>query len=174
MEHINENFVGWFTFPRLYKDMVNKMEDGSSFVEVGVYEGKSLAYFLVEMINANKKFNVTGVDSFTFEGLFDKFQLNMQPVIDKFDVVIDQSWDASKEFEDKTLDFVFIDADHVYENVKKDILAWLPKVKSGGTIAGHDYVSYHPGVIQAVNEIFGDNFSKEYIDEVCWMVKVES
>lgn len=56
------------------------------------------------------------------------------------------------------LDLVFIDANHEYLNVKKDILAWLPKVKKGGILAGHDYdptVPMFSGVQYAVDEIFG-------------------
>ncbi len=57
------------------------------------------------------------------------------------------------------LDLVFIDANHEYSYVKRDILAWLPKVRSGGILAGHDYAPDIPmfsGVKQAVDEIFGN------------------
>ena len=40
------------------------------------------------------------------------------------------SWEAASQFEDDSVDFVFIDADHSYESVIKDINAWLPKVKT--------------------------------------------
>ena len=40
------------------------------------------------------------------------------------------SWKAASQFEDDSVDFVFIDADHSYESVIKDINAWLPKVKT--------------------------------------------
>jgi hypothetical protein len=45
---------------------------------------------------------------------------------------------AADLFEDGTLDFVFIDGDHTYEGVKRDIEAWAPKVRDGGIVAGHD------------------------------------
>jgi len=47
---------------------------------------------------------------------------------------------AAMVMPDNTLDFCYIDADHRYEAVKRDIELWLPKVKSGGIICGHDYV----------------------------------
>lgn len=53
------------------------------------------------------------------------------------------------------LDFVFIDAEHTYEAVRSDIALWLPHIKPGGFIAGHDYNRATPGVIRAVNEAFG-------------------
>ena len=63
------------------------------------------------------------------------------------------SLDAAAEFGDATLDAVYIDAAHDYEPVKADILAWRPKLKSGGVLAGHDYGKHAPGVIKAVNEL---------------------
>jgi hypothetical protein len=47
--------------------------------------------------------------------------------------------DAAKLVEDKSLDFVFIDADHSYEGCRADIENWLPKVRAGGFISGHDF-----------------------------------
>jgi predicted O-methyltransferase YrrM len=61
----------------------------------------------------------------------------------------------STKFSDKSLDLVYIDAAHDYNSVREDILCWLPKVKSGGYIAGHDYrYDENIGVYQAVNDIF--------------------
>jgi hypothetical protein len=53
-----------------------------------------------------------------------------------------------------SLDLVFIDAIHLYENVLADIAAWLPKIKSNGILAGDDYSPAFQGVIDAVNETF--------------------
>ena len=73
-------------------------------------------------------------------------------------VVRKPSADASREFADDSLDFVFIDADHSYRAVKSDIESWWPKMKPGGLLAGHDYIecpSY--GVIRAVGEFVAAN-----------------
>lgn len=50
------------------------------------------------------------------------------------------SVDAAARIEDAQLDFVYIDARHDYESVREDLVAWLPKVRPGGLLAGHDYV----------------------------------
>jgi hypothetical protein len=45
-------------------------------------------------------------------------------------------------FFDHTLDMVFLDGDHTAEGVREDILAWAPKLRAGGVLAGHDYGHY--------------------------------
>ena len=69
--------------------------------------------------------------------------------------------------DDKSIDFVYIDADHEYESVRKDIAAWHPKIRRGGIISGHDYSS--SGVYKAVNERF--NLVNKYDGNV-WCVTV--
>lgn len=58
------------------------------------------------------------------------------------------------EVEGPTMDMVFIDADHSYEAVRRDIEAWAPLVRPGGLLAGHDYHRKWPGVVRAVDEVF--------------------
>lgn len=55
------------------------------------------------------------------------------------------------------LDFVYIDGNHSYEYVKRDICNYYPLVKTGGIIGGHDYVKHYSGVIQAANEFAKEN-----------------
>lgn len=74
------------------------------------------------------------------------------------------SLDAVKHFENEELDLVFIDAIHLYEAVKKDIAAWLPKVRPGGILCGDDYTNDFPGVIKAVKEAFGE----VYVQGAVW------
>lgn len=67
------------------------------------------------------------------------------------------SLEAVAQVPEGALDLVFIDADHSYEGVKEDIAAWLPKVKPGGWIGGHDYGNDTPkfdfsGVKRAVDQ----------------------
>lgn len=65
------------------------------------------------------------------------------------------SLDAVKDFENESLDFVYIDANHEFSHVVADICAWVPKVREGGIVAGHDYIrrknkSYAMHVVPAV------------------------
>lgn len=53
----------------------------------------------------------------------------------------DYSPGAAKYFEDGSLDFCYIDANHAFEAIRADIRAWWPKVKKGGLFGGHDFWS---------------------------------
>jgi len=79
-----------------------------------------------------------------------------------------------RHVEGKYFDIVFIDAEHDYDNVKKDILAWHPLIKEGGIICGHDYASREKGVIKAVNEIYGVDNIEVIRPGSVWVKKVEN
>lgn len=65
------------------------------------------------------------------------------------------STDAAELLPNHGLDFAFIDGNHGYPYVRQDVIAWWPKVKQGGLMAGDDYVNKPTyGVIQAVQELF--------------------
>jgi len=68
-------------------------------------------------------------------------------------------------FEDELFDWVYIDGNHKYDAVKKDLSAWYKKVKTGGLVAGHDYVIMsYIGVVPALNE-----FLYEKNLELCYL-----
>jgi len=61
------------------------------------------------------------------------------------------SMDAVKDFEDESLDFVYIDGNHQFDYVMPDLIFWAYKVKKGGMIGLHDYCHFHwSGVVKAV------------------------
>ena len=95
--------------------------------------------------------------------IYNNFLLNTFPVKDYINPIKMWSADAAPLYEDKSLDFVFIDARHTYDMVTLDIESWLPKVKDGGILAGDDYFDVGrgvcPEVVQAVDDYFGDSIS---------------
>jgi len=68
----------------------------------------------------------------------------------KVEHIKEYSFDAVERFKDESLDFVYIDGDHSFDNVARDILLYLPKIKKTGFIGGHDYSPEHPGVREAI------------------------
>jgi hypothetical protein len=68
---------------------------------------------------------------------------------------------AAERMDDRSIDFVHIDARHDYDSVLEDLGAWFPKLRAGGILSGHDYVTGRfPqgefGVRKAVDQFFGD------------------
>jgi len=182
MEHFYRNLgENWFTYPKLYSSMVNKVKDNSHFVEVGTWKGMSATYMAVEIIKSKKNIKFDCVDTWEYlniqtdineslyGNLYETFLKNIEPVKHVINPVRSLSWDAAKLYMDNSLDFVFIDAAHDYDSVIKDIKAWLPKIKKGGTIAGHDYRDA-AGVKKAADEVFGEENITE--TEGCWFFNI--
>ena len=168
---------------RFYYELVKMLPFNGHFVEVGSWKGRSSSFMAVELINSRKNVRFDCVDTWkgsedhqpgaqnedqdvVHDRLFDVFQRNMKPVEGYYLPVRDTSLDAARKYTDGSIDAVFIDASHDYENVVADIKAWLPKIREGGIISGHDF--HHPPIIQAVGELIGP---VECIG-VCWFARV--
>jgi hypothetical protein len=62
------------------------------------------------------------------------------------------SMEAVQEYDDDSLDFVFIDGDHTFDYCCLDLIHWSPKVRTGGMVAVHDYLAMRRGgVVKAVD-----------------------
>lgn len=66
---------------------------------------------------------------------------NLKKFNKRFTIIRKFSEDAVKDIKDESLDFVYIDANHKYDYVKKDIEIWCKKIRKGGIISGHDYLN---------------------------------
>jgi hypothetical protein len=75
-----------------------------------------------------------------------------------------------EKYNSEKYDLIYIDGSHEYIDVKEDIITFKNLLKEDGIICGHDYNSSCPGVIKAVNEIFGKNNIKIYSDS-SWVVE---
>lgn len=120
--------------------------------EVGVFAG----YFTGILLDKIPGLKLVAVDN--WDGLWrrSKKAFDDQFANDPRVRTVDRSSvEAATTVPDYSLDFVYIDAAHDYQNVKKDITAWYPKVHPGGIVCGDDYyLTRHgnEGVIRAVNE----------------------
>lgn len=155
MKHFYQTIPGYFSGPDFYSFLARQFPDGYG-VEVGSFKGRSAAYLAVELLNHGGTPRLDIVDAFAFGSSVADIQQSLAPVSHIIgNIHQGQSWEGAALYQDGSLDWVYIDADHHYEPVCRDIDAWLPKVKSGGIIAGHDYCEYPGfGVIQAVTERF--------------------
>jgi predicted O-methyltransferase YrrM len=158
-------------------DLIDYIPNNLIMAEVGCYAGESTKMFL----ESGKITLLYAID--IWEDEMDNFK-KIQSSHD-FSVVEKTFDESTKEFDVKkikmcfsdaldslpTLDFIYIDANHDYEFVKDDITNALKKIKNGGLIAGHDYDKESPGVIKAVNEIFGK--PDIIFSDSSWLVKIK-
>lgn len=131
--------------------------------EIGVKEGKfssfllannsDLTMYLVDPRVKQPVQNETYME-WDFKKINSDYETNMFKFKNRVIELHHFSIYAATLVERNTLDFVFIDAQHDYQSVKNDIDLWLPKIKKGGFISGHDYEPNFPGVIRAVDEKF--------------------
>ena len=189
IEHFyeNESFgpldEDWFTYPQLYNSMVHRFPSGSHFVELGCWKGKSSAYMAVEILNSGKDIKFDCIDIWSdkpYDGfnmqqefgddLMNIFLDNIKPVSHAINVIRKDSSLAAADYADNSVDFVFVDADHSYEGVRKDIIAWFPKVKEGGILAGHDY-AWTPHIRQVCNELFGEGNHTDPWNNGCFIIQ---
>lgn len=184
MEHFYQNIQGWFSFPQLYSYIVKNSSNNSHFVEVGVWKGTSAAFMGVEIINSGKNIKFDCIDPFlavgdelpefkiTHEDLKNEFINNMKPLEGYYTLYTLGSPEVTTLYKDQSLDFVFIDGSHKYEDVVKDVKAWLPKIKKGGILAGHDYHYTWPDVVKAVNDVLGEGDWSDPWGNYCWFFQI--
>jgi len=179
MEHFYDSIEGWFDFHDIYLEQIQRVpNDGAIFVEVGCYLGRSTVFMATEIINSGKNITFITIDS--FQGvdhpkmsdyfdieLYRAFHKNIIPVKDVIIPIVGFSDTTSKLFADKSIDFVFIDANHEYEYVSRDMRAWIPKIKTDGYIGGHDYDGKHLGINKALEEVFKNNFTRKWCSWLC-------
>lgn len=99
--------------------------------------------------------SLTGVDIFPLESRRQKCEQIATSFGDRARLLVMTTNAASTLIPDHSLDFVFIDADHGYDAVTQDIAHWRSKVTHGGWLGGHDYNRKFPGVVSAVDRVFG-------------------
>lgn len=113
-------------------------------------------------------------DRMGYDALYDtaKWYLDHSPARTALTEMIQgDSAGSAHRFADNSLHFVFIDASHRYENVKRDLAAWWPKVKTGCYMCGHDWLSG-----EEVRKALLEFLREKGIEQVatannCWIVE---
>lgn len=162
-----KNIDGWLDYEDYYEEVARFLPSGSTFVEVGVWKGRSICYFAEWCRILGKDIKIFGVDMFggnfgRGDGLkwaddtIDTVRenLNIAGVGDMVTLYKADSAAGAALFEDNSLDFVWLDADHTFRNLCRELISWSPKVKNGGILAGHDWdKNTHPDVQRALDAI---------------------
>lgn len=149
----------------IYMNKLGKNLEEVSVAEIGVYKGDNAVDMLEEVPKIKKLFLI---DNFNVEDRWftdslgrkmsqeyrDEFVKNVEHRFSKYGervaLIKKSSEEAVKDFPDGSLDYCYIDGAHDYQNVKRDLHLWYPKVKNMGMLAGHDV--HYPDVTQAIIE----------------------
>lgn len=177
---VNYPFLGLIQLCSYLPDI---LEPQSTMIEIGSYMGESTLLFAstglfskvyaIDPFEIGEQFNLFLEDStvelnYPVTDFIEKeFKTNTR-YFSFIEHLSDYSYNVADSFKDKSIDFIYIDGDHSYGSVKKDLELYLSKVKKGGVIAGHDYTKHRwPGVVQAVDEIVGK--PDHTFDDTSWI-----
>lgn len=189
----SRDFTNGYVAAKGLPDFVKALGWGVRGCEIGVSWGETLLFMLQECPNIEK---MVAIDNFQpyedyigtmgteFEGTpaWVTTPLNMKRVHDtcmdniaasnqahRIDFIINNSEDVVGDFDDGYFDYIFLDAYLTYEQTKRDLEQWYPKVRDGGLFSGHDW---HGAEVQkAVNEFREENNIKEtlrIVHDGCW------
>ena len=164
MKHFYGGLEGYFDYQDIYQKVVSNAKEGEHFVEIGSFLGKSGSFMAVEIINSQKDIRFDCIDHWRgseehkeldiIDNMFDIYLKNIEPVKHIVNPIREDRSEASKLYEDESIDFIFVDAAHDFNSVTTDLMCWWPKLKKNGIIGGDDLP--HPPVASAVNSFFKD------------------
>jgi hypothetical protein len=160
-----KNNGGWAQF---YYGIFEKAIKDNNFkvvAEVGIgygFHAKSILdnsdvdkIFLIDPMKfyPNDQFATDVISYGGFEVLVNNIKTHLKEHESRYTWIRQPSLSITEEqIPDESLDAVFLDGDHSYEAVSKDLPFWFKKIRKGGWLLGDDYASCHPGTTKAVNE----------------------
>lgn len=166
-----KSIQGYFDWEHLYDEIADLLPEGGAFCEIGTWRGQSLSYLMMKLLDSGKQVQVVGVDH--FQGSVEDPKLrhwatqydiqawcreNLDLVGYPYQLINKPSVEGAAEFAGGYFDCIYIDGSHDRESVTEDLRAWMPKVKSGGLLAGHDL--NQAGVREALNDVLTEDQKK--------------
>jgi hypothetical protein len=77
------------------------------------------------------------------ENFYEEAKKRLSPYNERSVIIKDISENAYKQFDNKSLDFIYLDASHLFSGFSIDLVNWYEKLKYGGILAGHDFIRKH-------------------------------
>ena len=150
-------------------ELLSEFDNDLIIAELGVFRGEFSKFihsnlnpkklYLVDLFSGHMGSGDKDGNNMVFVNLNDEYKSLNKYFENHSSVEVIQNYSGRflSSLPDEHLDIVYIDADHEYDGVKQDLNLSFNKVKSGGYICGHDYVSPRfEGVVRAVNEFCDD------------------
>jgi hypothetical protein len=171
-----KDIPGWFQWRSAQQEAVDRFPEGSRFVEVGNFLGRSLCSLGEVVRLSGKRISLIGVDTCrgsgpegpsgrdyhgaavaqgggTLAGLLHKNIIDCG-CDDLIALIVADSVTAATFFPDRSLDWVHLDARHDRQHLEADIGAWRPKLRHDGWLSGDDYNQLKwPEVVSAIQDL---------------------
>lgn len=132
--------------------LAKEIPDGGTYLELGSKKGGSLRCVLRASQSVNRKIKLIAIECEPISRLLRFCNENGIHLIE------DYSQNCADEIEDGSIDMLFIDNEHIYDQVIGDLHNYWSKIKIGGIVCGHDYEERFPEISKAVYEFFGSNY----------------
>lgn len=170
--HRAKSIIGWMSDAEL-EILAMFAKDAKSIFEIGSYFGKS-----TRALADNTSGKVHAIDSWDVRNYagdgnpaydsdivtYNVFRCNLNDHIESGKVIVNPvNWEDYHS--DYKADFIFIDGDHKYKPVRRDIIKAFDYLEPNGILSGHDY--NWPGVNKAVNEII----PAVNVQETIWWIR---
>jgi len=180
-----QKLAGWFDYEDIYDEWAGRCPEYGDviIIELGVFCGRSLGYLANKLIELGKTHvKLVGIDYFSnsvteemlvrnnesllYRGKPKKVLKNyskraVEKNLSEYPNLTIIKGNTYEEVVKIPADFIWIDADHTYEGVKKDLEAARQSLKYGGVIGGHDY-----GVLVEVTQAFDEFIANRYVENV--------
>ena len=145
----NQRPIPWGSSMRYTRDRLGQLFAKAGYTkgaEIGVRKGK----FSRVLLKANPDLHMLCVDPWAPYGgrkytkekqdhIFEVCQETLKPYADRVTYIRKTSMEAVRDIEKESLDFVFIDGNHLFDFAMEDIIHWSRRVRSGGIVACHDF-----------------------------------
>jgi cephalosporin hydroxylase len=177
----------------IFQPFIDKAVGGEVIVEVGTFVGGNLCRVGEMIRHSGQNIKLYGIDNFHFvnistqainevqlqfgeydtrqDSFYDQLMKNITSVdLQSYIEIIDSdSIEAAAKFENESIDLLFLDGSHSYPYTGKELKAWLPKVKIGGIVSGHDWPDSN--IKKAVEENISSKVHAVSSNGAYWTIK---
>lgn len=180
---------GWFSEldAEFVTGICNELRSGV-VIEMGLFVGRStavmapicrrrgLVYHAIDNFVGGTSQDDSASKSHRTRDTKSLFMENMRKmgIDDYVKLIHSDSSSAASRFDDNSVEFCFVDADHSPEGVRRDLDAWWPKIVEGGILGGHDYRVDVPNhtVREAIDRFAFDHNKKVFRKQgSCWGIR---
>ena len=190
MEALNQQLV---QLPRMreslpaLRQLAEMLPKGGLLVEIGSFAGESTRVFLVAGLRVHaidpwdndsrdrlhegaRDFNPAHRWHFEMETAERTFDQLLTPFRGQLTKRKGYDWEVVEEYAPGSLDAVYLDSVHTYEDSLGAIRRWRSKVRTGGFFCGHDFTDYFAGVQRAVREALGE--PAQVLGDTSWIHQI--